>query len=126
MGGSERPTRKGMRYPVKETVSFWWKDEHGNKRHGEGTSRDISETGAFVHAPVCPPVGAHVELRVFFAQLAEGTRLPRMKLEGRVLRVEQIWAGKGSSGFAVFGKGGVLRENDESGGEGDPRGNYPA
>jgi hypothetical protein len=38
------PTRKSMRYPVKARVSFWWKDEDGNQRQGEGISRDISET----------------------------------------------------------------------------------
>ncbi|MFY9532298.1 MAG: PilZ domain-containing protein [Candidatus Acidiferrales bacterium] len=117
------PTRKSMRYPVKARVSFWWKDEDGNQRQGEGTSRDISETGTFVVAPACPPLGADVELRIFLPALPNVTSALRMQLAGRVLRVEQTAAGKGSSGFAVLTKDAILRENDESTGEGNSGGN---
>lgn len=126
MAGSERPTRKSMRYPVRERVSFWWKEENGNQRQGEGTSRDISETGAFVLTPDCPPVGAEVELSIFFSLLTDAAQPLRMELEGQVLRVEQTCAGRGSSGFAVLTKGGIYNENAESDGEGNPGGNDAA
>ncbi len=73
MARSERPTRKSRRYPVGAAVSFWWKEE-GSQHQGEGTSRDISETGAFVLTPACPPVGADVGLRIVFAPLADAER----------------------------------------------------
>jgi hypothetical protein len=103
-----------MRYPVQGRVSFWWKDEDGNLRQGEGTSRDISETGTFVLALACPPVGADVELRIFLVALPQAMRALRMELEGQVLRVEQTAAGMGSSGFAVLTQDAILHENDES------------
>jgi hypothetical protein len=112
-GGSGRPARKSMRYPVQGRVSFWWKDEHANQRQGEGTSRDISETGTFVFALACPPVGVDVELRIFLVALPNTTRALRMELEGQVLRVEQTATGMGSSGFAVLTQDATLRENDE-------------
>ncbi|MFY9530043.1 MAG: PilZ domain-containing protein [Candidatus Acidiferrales bacterium] len=111
-----------MRYPVQGRVSFWWKDEDGKQRQGEGTSRDISETGTFVSALACPPVGADVELRIFLVALPNATRAPRIELEGQVLRVEQTAEGMGSSGFAVLTQDAILRENDESTGEGNPGG----
>jgi hypothetical protein len=111
-----------MRYPVKAPVSFWWKDESGDQRQGEGTSRDVSETGTFVFAPGCPPVGADVALRIFLVALPGATRVLRMEVDGRVLRVEQATAA-GSSGFAVLTKDAILRENEESKYEEDPGGN---
>jgi hypothetical protein len=112
-----------MRYPVETRVSFWWEDEDGNQRQGEGTSRDISETGAFVFAPGCPPVGADVKLRIFIVPAPHTTRVLNMEFEGQVLRVEQTTPGGGKSGFAVWGHVAILRENDESIGKGNPSGN---
>jgi PilZ domain len=111
-----------MRYPVQARVSFCWKGEDGDPRQGEGTSRDISETGTFVFAPDCPPVGAGVELRIFLVALPLATKSLRMELAGRVLRVEQTAAGMGSSGFAVLTEGAILHENHESDGGGNPSG----
>jgi hypothetical protein len=112
-----------MRYPVETRVSFWWEDEDGNQRQGEGTSRDISETGAFVFAPGCPPVGADVKLRIFIVPAPHTTRVLNMEFEGQVLRVEQTAPGGSKSGFAVWGHVAILRENDESIGKGNPSGN---
>ena len=106
-----------MRYPLEAKVSFHWKDKDGIRRQGEGTSRDLSETGTFVFAPACPPVGSDVELKISFAALPSAASALRMELEGRVLRVEQTTAGKGSGGFAVATNEATLRESDESAGE---------
>jgi hypothetical protein len=111
-----------MRYPVEARVSFSWSDGDGNKCHGEGTSRDISETGAFVLAPACPPLGAKVELKVSFVALPNPTRTLHMELEGRVLRVEQTPEGQGDTGFAVLTQGVILHEDKESTGEENPGG----
>jgi hypothetical protein len=104
-----------MRYPLKTRVSFRWKDKDGTQRRGEGTSRDLSETGTFVFASGCPPVGSEVELGISFAALPSVASALRMELEGRVLRVEK--SSKGSDGFAVATNEATLRENDESASE---------
>jgi hypothetical protein len=109
-----------MRYPVKAPVSFRWKDENGNQRQGEGTSRDVSETGTFVFAPGCPPVGADVALKIFLVAMPGATKMVRVEVDGRVLRVEQATAAA-SSGFAVLTKDAILRENG-SPCEGNPSG----
>jgi hypothetical protein len=102
-----------MRYPVRAPVSFSWNDENGNPCEGQGTSRDVSETGAFVFAPACPPAGAHVKLGIVLVELPGPTKIVRMEVDGRVLRVEQSTAA-GSSGFAVLTKDTILRENEGS------------
>ena len=113
MGSSGNPTRKSMRYPLRASVLFSWKDENGNQCQGEGTSRDISETGAFVLTLGCPPLGADVALRIVLAAPPDAMKMLRMEVDGWVLRVEQATAA-GSSGFAVLTKDAILRESEGS------------
>ena len=117
MCGSERPQRKGMRFPVGAPVFFRWKDADGNDHRGEGTSRDISQTGAFVLTAVSPPLGADIELRISLVGLLKTTTARRLELGGRVLRVEQTAAGTGIGGFAVLTQEVIFLEQDESTGE---------
>lgn len=91
--------RATIRFPLEAPVAFRWTDENGNRQQGEGSSRDISERGAFVFAAACPPVGSNVELRIPLEGLPDATGID---LEGCVVRVEQARPGKRSSGFAVF------------------------
>jgi hypothetical protein len=116
-------TRKSMRYPVEAPVLFWWKDENDSQRQGEGTSRDVSESGTFVFAPGCPQVGANVALRIFVVAPLDATRVLNLAFEGRVLRVEQTTPGGGKSGFAVLSLVANLREYGERTGNGEPSGN---
>jgi hypothetical protein len=106
-----------MRFPVVASVFFRWKDANGNEHRGEGTSRDISETGAFVLTAVCPPLDADIELRISLVGLLKTTTAGRMELGGRVLRVEQTAAGGGIGGFAVLTQEVIFLEQDESSGE---------
>ena len=119
MCGSERPARKEMRFPVGAPVFFRWKDADGNEHRGEGTSRDISQTGAFVLTAVSPPLGADIELRISLVGLLKTMTAGRMELGGRVLRVEETAAGRGIGGFAVLTQEVIFREQDESTGEAD-------
>jgi hypothetical protein len=102
--GSERSPRKAMRYPVKAPVLFRWKDAQGNEHQGEGTSRDISETGAYVLTALSPPLGADIDLRISFMALPNATTTEPVQLDGKVLRVEQIAVGRGTAGFAFLTK----------------------
>ena len=61
----------------------------------------MSVRGAYVIAADCPPVGAAVGLTVLIPASAGATRVPRMEMAGRVLRVDQMPSGAGSCGFAV-------------------------
>jgi hypothetical protein len=98
-----RPTRKTLRFLLQTAVTFAWTNGNGEPRHGEGRSRDISEHGAFVFAPTCPPVGASVVLTIELEGIPEELgRLP-VEVEGEVLRVEQCPAERGmlTRGFAI-------------------------
>jgi PilZ domain len=123
VAASGKPTRKSMRYPVEAPVLFWWKDENGSERRGEGTSRDVSETGTFVFTPGCPQAGANVALRIFVVAPLDATRVLNLAFEGRVLRVEQTTPGGGKSGFAVLSLVANLHEYGERAGNGEHGGN---
>jgi len=90
--------RATIRFPLQAVVAFWWTDESGNRQHGKGSSRDISELGAFVFAAACPPVGSSVGLRIPLEGLPDTTGFD---LQGHVIRVERSGEGIGCSGFAV-------------------------
>ena len=102
MGDPSKPIRKWMRYPMKAPVFFWWKDENGKQLECEGTSRDISETGAFVFALNCPPVGVDVKFRIVVAAPFGVAGAVNMEFEGHVLRVNQTNTDGEKSGFAVL------------------------
>jgi hypothetical protein len=98
-----RPARKTLRFLLQTAVTFWWTNGSGEARHGEGRSRDVSEHGAFIFAPSCPPVGASVVLNIDLEGIPDEIgRLP-VEVEGRVLRAEQCPAERGmlTGGFAV-------------------------
>jgi|ERR1700676_398608 len=98
-----RPTRKTLRFLLQTAVTFGWTNGNGEARRGEGRSRDISEHGAFVFAPTCPPVGASVLLTIELEGIPEELgRLP-VEVAGEVLRVEQCPAERGmlTRGFAI-------------------------
>jgi hypothetical protein len=94
--------RKTIRFPLQAPVVFWWTDENGNHQQSEGRSRDISESGTFVHAGSCPPLGASVELRISLEPAAGATETLPIEFDGHVLRVEEVSARNENRGFAVL------------------------
>ena len=97
----ERRPRRTLRFPLKTAVAFWWTTGDGEKHQGEGRSRDVSEHGAFVLAPHCPPVGANVVLKMALEGIPNGIGTLPVELTGEVLRVEQLDADAETGGFAV-------------------------
>jgi hypothetical protein len=97
------PARRTLRFLLQTAVTFWWTNGNGESRHGEGRSRDVSEHGAFVFAPNCPPVGASVLLKIDLEGIPEEIGALPVKVEGEVLRVEQCPAERGmlTGGFAI-------------------------
>ena len=59
-----RPARCTLRFLLQTAVKFWWTNGNGEALQGEGRSRDVSEHGAFVFAPNCPPVGTRLLLTI--------------------------------------------------------------
>jgi len=102
--------RADMRYPVKTRVDFWWRHQDRNCA-GSGTSRDVSEKGAFVLAPACPPLGTDVGLTFFLPKLSKTIAAVRMEVEGKVIRVEEEEGSEKRGGFAVLTTAAILRNN---------------
>jgi hypothetical protein len=94
----EKIARHAMRFPLAAPVAFWWSDENGIRRNGEGSCRDISENGVFVFSPVCPSVGSSIKLTVSIDGLADTTCID---FAGWVSRSEAARDGKAGAGFAV-------------------------
>jgi hypothetical protein len=102
--------RKTIRFPLQAPVVFWWTDENGTHQQGEGRSRDISESGAFVFAAACPPLGASVGLRIWLEGAHDGTETVPIEVDGLVRRVEQSDARNESSGFALLNRSWKLHD----------------
>src|SRR5271166_1015380 len=81
--------RNRVRYRLSAAAVFAWEGPQHGRLLGEGVTRDISLTGAFVFTRTCPPVGATLELDVFLSPTpGNGGRTVRIKTEARVIRVE--------------------------------------
>ena len=98
-----RPARRTLRFLLQTAVTFWWTNGTGELRQEEGRSRDISEHGAFVFAPSCPPVGTSLILKIALDGIPEEIGVLPVEVTGEVLRVEQSPAERGmiTGGFAV-------------------------
>lgn len=96
-----RIARKTLRFPLQTAVAFSWANESGDRQQGEGRSRDLSEHGAFVFAPICPPVGASVSLTIDLEGIPDKVGPLPVEVSGEILRVEQFAGERGSSGFAI-------------------------
>ncbi len=98
--------RRHIRYSLKGTVNFCWKDE-GGLRQGEGFTREVSEAGMFVLTDTCPPVGATARLDVLFHSLLAYSQV-HMQAKAQVLRVEPSSDAATVGGFAATIKALVL------------------
>lgn len=104
--------RKGIRYRMNASVMFHWHGSENEHYQGEGVTRDMSVTGAFVMTATCPPPNAVVQIEVFLP-LPDGTSKALMQANMMVLRVEHDNGGNKRSGFSAAGKGFSLRTFSE-------------
>jgi hypothetical protein len=94
--------RKTVRYKLQVPAVSRWKDKkNGDEQSVKGRTRDISTSGAFIYAQVCPPEGVTVEVNMVLATIPNSVRSLRLNAEGRVVRSEQPTGGGGATGFAV-------------------------
>lgn len=94
------------------SVLFRWSGPEDGHYQGEGCTRDMSVSGAFVKTTTCPPQNAVVQMEVFLA-LPDGKSKALMKADMIVLRVEHDNSGSTRSGFSAVGKGFSLRTNSD-------------
>jgi hypothetical protein len=94
--------RNTVRYKLEVPAVSRWKDKrNGDEQSVEGRTRDISTSGAFIYAQVCPPEGVAVRVDMVLATIASSVRSIRLNAKGRVVRSEQPTSGGGTGGFAV-------------------------
>ncbi len=84
-----------VRHRLSVDAVFTWESAESSYLHGEGVTRDISSSGAYIFSLTCPPVGASIQLEVLLFP-----RTLRLKTDATVIRVEHGSAA-GEEGFAV-------------------------
>lgn len=100
--------RKGIRYRMNASVLFRWSGPEEEHCQGEGITRDMSVSGAFIVTATCPPPNAVIRMEVFLP-LSDGGSKALMQADMMVLRVEHEIEGNPRSGFSAVGKGFSLR-----------------
>jgi hypothetical protein len=93
--------RGKLRYRVRAPAVFSWEGVRGNRFQGEGVTRDISLSGAFLFSPTCPPAEETIQLDIFLSLLNSSPSRVQIRAEARVVRVEHCLPESGQSGFAV-------------------------
>ena len=91
--------RKGSRYEVRVPIRFSWKGFSGAWFHGEGITRDVSVTGAYVYTHTRPPMNAVLHAEILLPR-ASGRGDIRAECEMHVRRVDQDLRGSRRAGFA--------------------------
>jgi len=91
--------RKVTRYPVRAFVFFTWRETRGPRLRGEGVTRDISASGAYVFSSARPPLNAVLQVEILLPRPSgRGAALIKGKMV--VLRVDGETGARGESGFA--------------------------
>ena len=97
--------RRQVRYALGARAVFSWEGPEHEIFRGEGVTRDVSSSGAFIVTTSCPPARAAVRVELFLPPLHGTVATARIRAEALVLRVERTPAGEKQSGFAVDSPG---------------------
>lgn len=106
-------TRKAIRFPLEIPITFWWTEREIEKR-GEGQTRDVSQTGAFVFAGACPPLETQIGFKFLLPGLPGCQPPTEIEAEGKVLRVEPANKRERRDGFAILTRHMLLRANSNA------------
>ena len=93
--------RKANRYRLSVPVFFFWEHKNEPEEHGEGVTRDINTSGAYVITNELPPLGARVLMDILLPKLTLAGNGMHMTGEGVVIRVD-LSAGKDSGACGGF------------------------
>jgi hypothetical protein len=104
--------RTQIRYQMSARAVFSWEGPQHERFRGEGVTRDISESSAFIVTTSCPPSRASVRVELFLPPLRGAVATVRLRAEMLVIRVEQAPAGDEQSGFAVESPGFRISSGD--------------
>ena len=107
--------RAAWRYALRANLIFSFEGQGESCAKGEGRTRDMSTDGLFVYSKVLPPENAAVWLVVGFPPLYEGSAPVRIRVRGRVVRVETETAKSFLSGFAVSSESTSLLSSEHGG-----------
>jgi hypothetical protein len=97
--------RSAIRYRITAPVVFTWPGLGDHRVQGEGVTRDVSKSGAFVLTPSCPPPGAAVRMEIWLFRFRSAGRPVTLVADARVVRVEHPALGEQVGGFAVVSEG---------------------
>jgi hypothetical protein len=97
--------RKQIRHELSARAVFSWEGPEQERLKGEGVTRDISESSAFIVTTSCPSALASVQVELFLPPLRGTVATARLRAEMLVIRIEQAPPGDQQSGFAVEGPG---------------------
>lgn len=103
--------RKHNRYRLEVPVIFSWKGAQEVRQQGAGLTHDLSVSGAFVFATTPPPLNASIQLNAYLPP-RNGARPLQLWTQGQVVRLEPA-RGSRRAGFAVAGRGFVVRRDEE-------------
>jgi hypothetical protein len=87
----------------RKAVRYRWQGSEHSCLKGDGLTRDISATGAYVLAATSPPANALVDVEIYL--LGTGERKSRIKTRARVLRVDDSVMASRRLGFSLEGGG---------------------
>jgi hypothetical protein len=104
LGGQQLEQRRAVRYRIKASVVFRWRGPFGFLQ-GEGVTRDINGTGAYIQTATCPPPAVTAQMEIFLPPLEPAGKSLNVTTEGQVIRVEHPVANEKLGGFAVRSKG---------------------
>jgi len=113
-GGPEVNRRNDPRFPLCVPANFFWKDKLGEEHRAEGTTRDVSSSGAFIFTRLCPPPGAAVTVSISLPKISKNAHGMRIQALGNVMRVEASERGQSRRGFAFQSRQMFLGERREN------------
>jgi PilZ domain len=93
--------RQRRRFDLEAKVQFNWKDPTGVNRLASGLTRDISSGGVFVYSNSLPEQDAVVQMKLALPSSTLAERGMRMRMKGRVLRLQPATPATGLGGFAA-------------------------
>lgn len=101
--------RRWARYRLKAQVTFSWQEKDGSTVQGQGFTRDIGLTGAYIYSKTCPQVGTQLRLSIYFPTRPTSVRALRTHSMAEVVRRDRDLI-TGESGFAVLSRLALVRK----------------
>jgi hypothetical protein len=95
--------RKAVRFRLAASAVFYWESSEHRWLRGEGMTRDVSSTSAYILAAVLPPTEAVIWVDIFLSQIRDTPSTARIRTKATVLRIENA-EGTATGGFAVVGE----------------------